>query len=221
MFNFFEKADARLQQDVMNELNWDPSVSSSEISVMAKDGVVTLRGNVPHYIQKATAEKAAQRVGGVRAIADELEVSILTASGRSDGDIAIAALNALEWNYQVPAKINVIVEKGWLTLRGEVEWDYQRTAARDAVASLVGVNGVTNEISIKSKVQQIDVKTRIEEALKRSAESEGRNITVSVQGNRVTLSGDVHSLTEIEDARVAAWSAPGVTSVQNDLKVAA
>ena len=219
MFKFFEKADAKLQQDVTNELKWDPSITSTQVSVTAKDGIVTLRGQVPHYLEKFKAEEAAQRVAGVRAVADELDVDLLPSSGRSDQDIAEAAVTALEWHYQVPEGVKVAVEKGWVTLKGHVDWDYQRLAARDTCSMLLGVRGVTNEIAIKSKVSAGDVKTRIEDALKRSAEEEGRGIQVDVKGRHVTLTGNVHSLTDIELAQLAAWNAPGVTNVQNDLRI--
>lgn len=219
MFNFLEKNDARIQDDVRNELLWDPSVTSSEISVDAKGGVVTLRGAVPHYFEKILAEKAAQRVGGVKGIADEIEVSLDSTYKRHDGDIVEAANNALKWAYQIPEGIRISVENGWVTLRGEADWDYQRNAAKDAVSDLMGVTGVTNEIKLKSHIQSSDVKTRIEEALKRSAEVEGRNITVEVNSDEVSLSGNVNSLAEVEDARVAAWNAPGVTRVINNLQI--
>lgn len=220
MFNFFAKKDTQLQKDVKNELNWDPSVTSCHVSVVASDGIVTLRGSVPHYFEKAAAEQAAQRVGGVRAVADELEVELMGPYERSDEDIARAALMALDWNYQVPEDVKVTVEKGWITLRGEAEWAFQKSAAKTVVSQLMGVRGVTNEINIKAKVQPSDVKNRIEEALKRTAEHEGHKINVEVDGDRVTLSGDVHSLFEIGDAGLAAWNAPGVTAVENNLKLA-
>ena len=219
MFKFFKKADADLQQDVMTELRWDPSVTATQIGVTVTDGIVTLRGTVPHYHEKICAEDAAQRVGGVRAIADELEVNIEGVYERTDEDIARAALSALEWSYQVPKGLKVKVEKGWVTLKGSVEWDYQRTAAHDAVTMLLGVRGVSNDVSIKMKVKSMDVKTSIQDALKRSAESEGRGIHVSVDHNQVTLSGNVHSFADIEVARLAAWNAPGVTNVTNELRL--
>ena len=221
MFNLFKKSDAKIQEDVMNELQWDPSVTSADINVTAKDGIITLRGTVPHFYEKTTAEDAAQRVGGVRAVADEMEVKLINRYQRDDGDIAEAAINALKWNYQVPQGIKVTVEKGWLTLKGKAEWDFERQAAKDSVSSLLGVIGVDNEITIKSKLQPSDVKTRIEAALKRSAESEGRKIDVTVDGSQVTLKGNVQSYSEIETARTAAWSAPGVMSVENELTYAA
>ena len=219
MFNFYEKKDSQIQQDVLTELKWDPSITATEISVTANDGVITLRGSVPHYFEKTAAEDAAQRVGGVRAVADELSVELAGPFQRSDKDIAETALTALNWNYSVPEGVDVVVEKGWITLKGEAEWDYERNAAKNSVSQLLGVRGVTNNITIKAKVQASDVKTRIEDALKRSAESEGRKITVAVNGDRVTLSGSVESFSEIEDARCAAWNAPGVMTVDNQLRI--
>ena len=217
MFNFFNKTDSDVKRDVSNELMWDPSVTSSDVKVSAKDGIVTLRGTVPHYIEKMAAEHAAERVGGVKAVADELEVK--TFFDKSDEEIATAAVSALKWNYSVPDNVQVAVEKGWITLTGEAEWDYQRNAAKDSVSQLMGVCGVTNSMTIKSKAQPSDIKTRIEEALKRSAEAEGRKISVSVSGDKVTLTGNVHSYSEIDDARDAAWMAPGVTTVENNLTI--
>ena len=221
MFGFFEKNDSQIQQDVLNELKSDPSVTATEVSVTASNGIVTLRGTVPHYYEKSTAENAAQRVGGVRAVCDEIKVDLVTAYERDDQQIAEAALNALKWSYAVPEGVQVTVEKGWVTLKGVAEWDYERNAARTAVSQLMGVCGVSNNITLKPKVEASDIKTRIEGALKRFAEDEGRNIKVKVDGNQVTLSGSVHSLSEIEDARAAAWNAPGVLSVKNDLWLAA
>lgn len=217
MFNFFNKSDADVKQDVISELMWDPSLDSAKINVAASNGVVTLTGSVPHFIEKMSAEHAAQRVGGVKAVADELEVKGLF--DKTDEEIARAAVNAFKWNYSVPKDVKVSVDKGFLTLSGEVEWDYQRTAAKNSVSDLLGVTGVINNIMIKSRAQPYDIKVRIEEALKRSAEAEGRKISVAVVGDKVTLTGNVHSFAEIEDARHAAWMAPGVMIVQNDLKI--
>lgn len=219
MFNLFEKKDVQIQRDVLNELKWDPSVTATDITVTVHDGIATLRGTVPHYFDKSSAEQAARRVGGVRAVADELEVDLKDAYERSDEDIARTALNALDWNYSVPKGIKVTVEDGWVTLTGEVEWDYQRNAARNSVSELMGVCGVSNNITIKPKAQPTDVKTRIEDALKRSAENEGRNISVTVDDDRVILAGKVHSFSEVEDAGLAAWNAPGVRAVENNLQI--
>ena len=217
MFNFFGKTDPQIQEDVINELQWDPSVTAREVTVSANNGIVTLRGSVPHFVEKLAAEHAAQRVGGVKAVADELEVNFMGSTDHSDEEIAQAALNAFKWNYSVPNSVKIAVEKGWVTLSGEVDWDYERNAARNTASELLGVCGVTNSITIKAKAQPSDIKARIESALKRSAESEGRKIDVSVSGDRVTLTGNVHSFSEIEDARLAAFNAPGVMSVDNDL----
>jgi osmotically-inducible protein OsmY len=221
MFNFFKKKDPQIQSDVVNELNWDPSVDSSKVSVTVKDGNVTLKGSVPHFYEKYNAEQSARRVGGVKAVYDELEIDMLDTYERSDEDIAQAARNSLHWNYQVPSEVTLTVDDGWITLRGTVVWEYERKAAFNAVCSLMGVCGVTNEITLSSSVQPSDVKNRIEEALKRSAETESNNINVSVSGSRVTLSGNVNSYSEIEDATQAAWNAPGVMNVENKLELAA
>lgn len=219
MFNLFLKTDSQIQQDVINEIKWDPSVTSSQVSVTVNDGIATLKGSVPHYYEKSLAEDAAQRVGGVRAVTDEIEVNLMGENNRSDIQIAESALSALEWSYSVPKEVRVTVEKGWITLKGETDWDYQRTAAKDAVSQLLGVCGVTNNITIKSKTLPSDIKTRIEEALQRTAEAEGRKISVSVSGDKATLTGNVHSFAELEVARHAAWMAPGIMSVENNLKI--
>ena len=220
MFEFFEKSDSQIQRDVMNELKSDPSVTASEIEVTTNQGIVTLRGSVPLYFEKSSAENAAQRVSGVRAVADEIEVNIMGSYQKSDEQIAEAAVNALKWRASAPKDIKVSVEKGWITLKGITEWDFQRTSAKEAVSQLMGVRGVSNNISIRTVIKSPDIKSRIEEALKRSAKSDSSNIKVEVEGEQVSLSGDVHSLKEISDARFAAWMAPSVSSVMSSIKIA-
>jgi len=216
------KTDSQIQKDVIEELKWDPSVTHEYIGVAVKDGVVTLTGAVPSYFEKSAAERAAQRVAGVRAIAEEIEVKYPSCYRRDDGDIADSILLAFRWNVQIPDdKLHVKVAKGWVTLSGEVEWDFQRAAAENAVKPLSGVLGVTNLIGVKPRIEASDVKTKIEQALKRAAEREARRIKVEVKGTEVTLSGKVRSYAELHDARGAAWSAPGVSTVQDHLVISA
>ncbi len=219
MFNFYKKNDNQIQRDVVHELRWDPSVTDSQITVASQDGVITLRGRVPHYFERSMAEEAAERVGGVRAVANEIEVDLMGSYEKTDTEIAAAALNALEWSYAAPKGIKVSIENGWITLKGEADWDYERTAAKNAVSSLMGVRGVSNNIVIKEKVLIADVKSHIEQALKRSAEAEGRQIDVKVNRDQVTLSGKVHSFAEMADAGLAAWNAGGVKWVENKISI--
>ena len=219
MFSLFKKTDAQIKEDVKTEFQWDPSVCDSKIDVTVNEGIVTLRGSVPHYFEKKNAEIVAQRVGGVRAVADELEVNLLNIHTKTDEEIANAAINAMDWNYQIPDGIKISVDKGWVTLRGEATWAFQKRAATTSVQSLLGVRGITNEMTIKTRAQASDVKMRIENALKRSAEREGRKIDVVIKGNSVILTGNVHSNYEIGDAGLAAWNAPGVLTVENNLKL--
>jgi osmotically-inducible protein OsmY len=218
------KTDAQIQTDVMQEVKWDPSITHEHIGVAVSGGIVTLSGTVPSYIEKSSAEKAAQRVGGVKAVVEKIEVRVPGSYHRDDQDIAKAILDQFRWHSQVPDDlVKACVENGWVELTGEVEWDYQRSAAENAIRGLTGVRGITNKIGIKAKgVQPFEIKEKIEEALKRAAEREADRIVIEVRGTRVILSGKVRSFAELRDVRGAAYSAPGVTSIDdNNLSVAA
>ena len=218
------KTDAQIQTDVIRELHWDPSVTHEHIGVAVTDGIVTISGTVPSYIEKSAAERAAQRVAGVQAVVEKVEVKLPGSLHRDDQDIARAIVDQFRWHSQVPDDlVKASVENGWVELAGEVEWDFQRSAAEDAVRGLLGVKGISNKISIKPKVvQPFEIKAKIEEALKRAAEREADRIAVQVHGTRVILSGKVRSFAELRDVKGAAFSAPGVTSVDdNNLSVAA
>jgi osmotically-inducible protein OsmY len=214
------KTDADLKRDVMAELAWDPAVKSNEIGVAVKDGVVTLTGHLETYAEKRAATQAAKRVADVKAIAVELDVRLAADHKRSDTDIAASAEHALRWNTLIPMSgVRLSVDHGWVTLLGEVDWDYQRRAAESAIRPLMGVIGISNEMTVKSRAKATDVSQRIEEALKRQAIREAHQIRVSLNGSIVTLSGKVHSWQEREAAQGVAWSAPGVHSVINELHI--
>jgi osmotically-inducible protein OsmY len=215
------KTDQQLQQAVIDELTWDPSVHASEIGVIVKDGVVTLDGEVSSFAEKWGAERAAQRVTGVQALAVGLDVKLSALGKRSDSDIARSAQTALHWCSSCPSEtIQLMVEDGWITLTGTVEWHYQKQAATDALRDLIGVTGVSDQISISPKVLSTVVKADIEAALKRRSTSDAQEIHVDVHGADVTLSGTVHSWAERELARHSAWGTKGVRQVVDNMAMA-
>ncbi len=216
------KTNTQLQRDVMDELQFEPSVNAANIGVIVKDGIVTLTGKVSSYAEKYAAVEAAERVSGVKAVTDETKVDLPLAHQRDDQDIAQAALNALKWHVWVPqGAIKVKVEQGWVTLEGTVDYKFQQTAAEDAVQDLTGVTGVSNLITLKAVVAPSDVKAKIENALNRAAELDGEDIEVEVDGNKVVLRGHVSSWAERDEAERAAWSAPGVWDVDDQIEIAA
>ena len=214
------KTDAQIKEDILDELAWQPNIDETQIGVIVENGVVTLSGVVNEYAKKVAAEKAAKRVSGVKAVAGDIEVKYGNAYKKTDKEIAKAAVNALEWSTSVPNdKISVKVEDGWVYLTGEVQWSYQRDAAKRAVENLLGVKYVANNINIKQTVKATDIKERIKKAFERAADVEAKNIRVEVDGHTVTLKGTVHSLAEKDEARRTAYNSPGVYSVKNELKV--
>lgn len=213
--------DKELRQNVIDELEFEPSIDAADIGVAAENGVVTLTGHVPNFAQKMAAERAAWRVKGVKAIAEEIKVRLLGDRKHDDDEIARRALNVLAWNVVVPTDaVHVKVQNGWVTLSGQVDWNYQREAAMADVRKLTGVAGVINDITLKPSVQVGDVKQRITDALKRHAEVEASQIQISVRdGGTVEIEGGVDNWDERQAVMRAAWSTPGVRAVSERLRI--
>lgn len=214
------RGDADIQQDVLEELSWDPHIMVSDIGVSVKEGVVTLTGIVESYLVRMAAQNAALRVKGVHAVANNVEVRLHTAAERTDSDLALAALYALKWDAAIQTdKLDVTVSHGYVTLKGEVEWPFQREAAERVIHRLAGVKGVTNWITVASHTTPSDIKQRIEKALVRSAETDAHRITVEVRAHTAILKGTVRSYAEKVAAESTALSAPGITTVNNQIRI--
>lgn len=213
------KTDTQLQKDVMDEIKWEPSTTAAQIGVAASNGVVTLTGEVASYAEKWAVERASQRVDGVKGIAEELTIKPCGEHVKNDTEIAAAAVSSLKWHVWVPSTIQATVAQGWVTLSGTVDWDYQRNAAHDSICFMPGVKGVSNNITLKPTVQPTSVKNAIEKAFVRSAELDATTVQVAANGGAVTLSGSVRTWGEKDQAASAAWNAPGVNSVKNDIAV--
>lgn len=212
--------DTSLRKTVMEALEFEPSIDAADIGVAVDSGIVTLTGHVPTFSQKSTAERIVMRIKGVRGVAEKIEVRPVGTHKTADDEIARRASNSINWNTILPAEaVKVKVENGWLTLSGRVEWQYQRIAAYDAVKNLPGVIGVTNTVEIRPKTEVADVKKRIIDAFKRDAALEARAINVDVKDGVVTLSGHVHAWSDRQAAEIAAWSAPGVTRVMDNISI--
>jgi osmotically-inducible protein OsmY len=213
------QTDAVIRDNVMAELEFDPSITHTAIGVTVSNGVVTLSGHVPSYAQKVAAERATQRVKGVRAVAQDLEVRLPFQVKHDDEEIASRAASILSWSVGRIAQLKAVVENGWVTLSGRTDWQYQRKDAERAVRALAGVQGVSNNIIVQPRLQPSEIKTRIAEALRRNAEFESEAIKIVVEGSRVTLSGKVKAWYERKIAEDAAWAAPGVSEVRDDISL--
>lgn len=214
------KADKDMRQEVLDALDWEASIKSGDIGVGVSSGVVTLTGYVPTFAQKRTAERTALRVSGVKGIANDLVVKLPKKKERTDTDIAKAAVRAIRWHTELPQDtISVKVRDGWVTLEGTVDWNYQRERAADVVRPLTGLRGLTNTLTVAPSATSGDIRDRIRKALEREVNREAKNLVIEIDGDTVRLSGVVHSWIERRNAERAAWSAPGITDVVNDLEV--
>lgn len=214
-------SDLSLRKTILEELEFKPEIDSASIGVAVDNGVVTLSGHVSSYAQKVSAERAVKGINGVRAVAEEIQVRLEKGAGTADDTIATRALNIISWSADIPdGDIQVIVQNGWITLEGEVDWQYQKETVERAVRKLSGVVGVDNRLTLVPRVDVVDIQHRIEEALKRNAEVDASDIHVKVDGDVVRLEGKVHLWRERRIAERAAWSVPGVREVDDHLLLA-
>ncbi|MEI6754840.1 MAG: BON domain-containing protein [Paludibacter sp.] len=214
------KTNEVLQKDVQDAIKWEPLLNAAEIGVIAKDGVITLTGTVDTFAKKSEAEEATKKVAGVKAVLEEIKVKCSNSEKKSDEEIATEVMNALKWSWEIPKdKIQIKVENGWVTLNGELDWNFQKQAAKKVTSNLPDVKWVANNITIKSQRIDLVEKEDVENALKRNWTLENKNIRVSVTDNKVTLNGTVHSWYQKDEASRIAWNAPGVINVDNELTV--